>query len=172
MMQLVYEYSFGGSSRCTGVRQYKGGIKGRLKRCNDTMSEFLIYPMIAILALTAGFPSRFPMIITASMLAVMLLFIKAAMQTHDLARLVISNLLTAISMPSVSAFTAVRRLREYLRSVSLTKILRSIEISVEIRSKQYMFSAEKFAKHLRKRFQRIIYDSPDDYYSDRLLISV
>lgn len=171
-MQLVYEYSFSGNSRCPDVRQYRGGIKGRLKRCSDTMSEFLVYPMIAILALTAGFPSRFPLIITGSMLAVMLLFIKAAVQTHNLASLVILNLLAAISMPAVSAYTAVRRLQKYLRNVNLTKILRSIEISVEIRSKQYVFSAEKFAKHIKKRFQRIIYDSPDDYYSRLQIISV
>jgi len=171
-MQLVYEYSFSGSSRCPDVKQYKGGIKGRLKRCNETMSEFLLYPMTAILTLTAVFPSRFPLIMTASMLAVVLLFIKAAVQTHNLAGLVIPNLLAAISMPAVSAYTAVCRLREYLRNVSLTEILRNIEISVEIRSKQYVFSAEKFAKHIKKRFQRIIYDSPDDYYSDLRGITV
>ncbi len=167
-MQLVYEYSFSGNARCPDVRQYRGRIKGRMKRCSDTMSEFLVYPMISILALTASFPSRFPLIITGSMLAVMLLFIKAAVKTHNLASLVILNLLAAISMPAVSAYTAVRRLQKY----NLTKILRSIEISVEIRSKQYVFSAEKFAKHIKKRFQRIIYDSPDDYYSRLQIISV
>lgn len=171
-MQLVYEYSFSGSSRCPDVRQYKGGIRGRLKRCNETMSEFLVYPMTVILTLTAVFPSRFPMIIAASMLAVVLLFIKAAVRTHDLASLVISNLLTAISMPAVSVYTAVRRLREYLRDSGLTKILRNIEMSVEVRSKQYVFSAEKFARHIKKRFQRIIYDSPDDCCSDLRIISV